>query len=125
MAALQRAHPERFGTGSEALKPLFRRAKGGPVLASQVKTLLDKAALAVGLPPDRMGIHSLRIGEASALLHAGVPIETIKRQGRWMSDSFQRYLWEANEDTRDLATRMVQDTSTLAITRQAPTSRYR
>ena len=45
--------------------------------------------------------------------------------GRWVSDSFQRYLWEANEDTRDLATRMVQDTSTLPITRQAPTSRHR
>ena len=82
MAALQRAHPERFGTGSEALKPLFRRAKGGPVLTSQVKTLLDKAALAVGLPPERMGTHSLRIGGASALLHAGLPIETIKRKGR-------------------------------------------
>ena len=71
MEALQRAHPERFGTGSEILKPLFRRARGGPILASQVKSLLDRAAVAVGLPPDRMGTHSLRIGGASALLHAG------------------------------------------------------
>ena len=111
--------------GSESLKPLFRRARGGPVLASQVRTLLERAALAVGLPPDRMGTHSLRIGGASALLHAGESIETIKRMGRWVSDSFQRYLWESNEDTRDLATRMVQDTSTLAITRLAPSSRHR
>ena len=75
MAALQRAHPERFGAGSESLKPLFRRARGGPVLASQVRALLERAALAVGLPPDRMGTHSLRIGGASALLHAGESIE--------------------------------------------------
>ena len=92
-------------------------------MASQIKALLDRAAVAVGLPPDRMGTHSLRIGGASALLHAGVDIEMIKRMGRWVSDSFQRYLWEANEDTRDLAKRMVRDTSTLAVTRLASTSR--
>ena len=84
--------PERFGEGSEALKPLYRRASGAPLLASQVKVLLVAAAGAEGLPVDRFGSHSLRIGGASALLHAKVPIEIIKRWGRWVSDSFQRYL---------------------------------
>ena len=36
--------PERFGEGSEALKPLYRLASGAPLLASQVKTLLVTAA---------------------------------------------------------------------------------
>ena len=120
LAALQRQHPERFGTGSECLRPLFRRHSGAPILASQVKSLLEAAAVAEGLPVDRFGSHSLRIGGASALLHAKVPIEIIKRWGRWVSDSFQRYLWESVEDSRDLSKLMAQDTTPLAITRQGP-----
>ena len=59
-----------------------------------------------------MGTHSLRIGGASALLHAGEHIETIKRIGRWVSDAFQRYLWEANEDTIGLSRKMARRRST-------------
>ena len=120
LADLQTAHPEWFGGGSEALKPLFRRAKGEPLLASQVKTLLERAAELEGLPVERMGTHSLRIGGASALLHEGVHIELIKRMGRWVSDSFQRYLWESTEDSRNLSRLMAHDTAPLAITRQGP-----
>ena len=88
------------------------------MLASQVRTLLERAAVAVGLPPDRMGTHSLRIGGASALLHAGVPVDIIKRWGRWKSDSFQRYLWDADEGARGLSTRMALDRSHLTSTRE-------
>ena len=90
------------------------------MLASQIKSLLTAAAEAEGLPVDRFGTHSLRIGGASALLHAKVPIEIIKRWGRWVSDSFQRYLWESTEDSRELSRLMAQDTTPLAITRQGP-----
>ena len=120
LAQLQRQHPERFGAGSESFRPLFRRSNGGPILASQVKSLLEAAATAEGLPVDRFGSHSLRIGGASALLHAKVPIEIIKRWGRWVSDSFQRYLWESVEDSRDLSKLIAQDMTPLAITRQGP-----
>ena len=120
LADLQKQHPERFGSGSEVLKPLFRRACGAPILASQVKTLLNGAAKMEDLPVDRFGSHSLRIGGAPALLHGGVSIEIIKRWGRWVSDSFQRYLWESNEDAKDLARLMASDTTTLAATRQGP-----
>jgi len=123
LADLQRQFPQRFTRGSEALKPLFRRASGAPVLASQVKVLLRHAAEREGIPVDRMGTHSLRIGGATALLHGKVPIELIKRMGRWVSESFQRYLWEANEDAKDLARIMASDTSTLAVTRQDPGGR--
>ena len=81
---------------------------------------MEAAAVAEGLPVDRFGSHSLRIGGASALLHAKVPIEIIKRWGRWVSDSFQRYLWESVEDSRDLSKLMAQDTTPLVVTRQGP-----
>ena len=89
------------------------------MLASQVKVLLVAAAEAEGLPVDRFGSHSLRIGGASALLHSNVPIEIIKRWGRWVSDSFQRYLWESTEDSRGLSKLMGRDVTPLAVTRQA------
>ena len=117
MALLQRHHPERFGNGAEILKPLFRRANGGPILTSQVKMMLANAAEECGMPPDRMGSHSLRIGGASALLHAGIQIENIMRWGRWLSNSFQRYLWEANETAQGVSRKMSDDTTTLAVTR--------
>ena len=84
---------------------------------SQVQVLIDTAAAQEGLPPKRFGTHSLRIGGATALLHAGVPVEIIKRWGRWVSDSFQRYLWDANEDAKGLSKKMAEDKSTLSNTR--------
>jgi len=100
--------------------PLFRKSDGTPIWADTVKHLLEKAAEEEGLPTARYGTHSLRIGGATALLHAGVHIDIIKRWGRWVSDSFQRYLWEAEEDAKDLSNMMASDTSTLAVTRQGP-----
>ena len=120
LGALQVQFPERFNRGSEAHKPLFRRANGGPILASQVRVLLEVAGEREGMPADRFGSHSLRIGGASALLHGGVPIEIIKRWGRWVSDSFQRYLWESSDASRGLSRIMASDRSTLAVTMQGP-----
>ena len=113
------AFPERFGTGREAHLPLFRTADGGPLWRSAVQGILQYAAREVGLDPDRYGSHSLRIGGATALLHAGVPIEVIKRWGRWLSDSFQRYLWDANEDAKGLSGKMARDMSTLVLSRES------
>jgi len=97
---------------------LFRKADGSPLWSNVVKHLLETAAGDEGLPTARFGTHSLRMGGATALLHAGVHIDIIKRWGRWVSDSFQRYLWEAEEDAKDLATKMACDKTTLSATRQ-------
>ena len=70
-----------------------------------------------GLPADRYGSHSLRVGGATALYHAGMPVEIIKRYGRWVSDCFQGYLWEGNEDSKGLAAKMASDTSGLMATK--------
>jgi hypothetical protein len=46
-----------------------------------------------------------------------MPVEVIKRYGRWASDSFQQYLWEGSEDSKGLALRMAKDQSSLMVTR--------
>ena len=112
-----RQFPERRAGGSESHLPLFRFDDGSPVLRSLVQGLLDLAAVALGLPPGRFGSHSLRIGGATAMLHAGMPVDLIKRMGRWVSDAFQGYLWEASEDTKGLAKKMSADRSTLMVSR--------
>ena len=78
---------------------------------------LERAALAEGYPPAKFGSHSLRIDGATALLHAGYDVAMIKRMGRWASDAFEAYLWEADTDARDVARRMADDNSTLMVTR--------
>ena len=112
---LQNLFPERFGEGEEAEKPLFRLADGSPLWRSYVQGWLERAAAEEGYAPERFGSHSLRIGGATAMLHAGVSVDLIKRMGRWVSDAFHGYLWESSEDTRDLAKKMSEDRSTLMI----------
>ena len=113
---IPRVFPQRFQGGEEAGLPIFRRANGAPLWRSQVQVLIDTAAAQEGLPPKRFGTHSLRIGGATALFHAGVPVGIIKRWGRWVSDSFQRYLWDANEDAKGLSRKMAEDSGTLSNT---------
>jgi hypothetical protein len=117
LKAMQKMFPERFRGGDESHLPLFRRASGRPLWRSNVQSIVDWAAEKEGMPSTRFGSHSFRIGGATALLHAGVPIEIIKRWGRWASDSFQRYLWDANEDAKGLSTRMATDNGTLVSSR--------
>ena len=42
---------------------------------------------AIGVDTSGIGLHSLRIGGASAALSSGVPDHVIKNHGRWKSDS--------------------------------------
>ena len=115
LAELQRQCPERFGNGAEAHKPLFRRGDGGPILASQIRTLLEVAGEWEGMPADRFGTHSLRIGGATALYHTVQDLERVKRFGRWKSDAFHGYLWESHEPQRGLSKGMVLDESSLTV----------
>ena len=43
--------------------------------------------------------------------------------GRWVSDSFQRYLWDANEDAKGLSKKMALDQSNLVLSRECRDSR--
>ena len=103
---LETLAPQRFGTGSEALKPLFRWSNGQVLKRVQVQNVLQKAAVACGLPAGRFMTHSLRIGGASALFQATGEIELVKRTGRWTSAAVQRYLHDGEIALKDCAEKM-------------------
>ena len=106
LGRLRQLAPQRFGKGSEALKPLFRWSSGRMLTRGQVQNALQKAAVAQGLPPERFLSHSLRIGGASALFQATGEIELVKRAGRWSSSAVQRYLHDGDIAMRDVAAKM-------------------
>ena len=83
----------------------------------QVQEATQGAAATANVPKERIATHSLRIGGASALLHAGFSVALIQRWGRWASDAFQSYLWESSEDARGVAAKMTSDKTTLTVTR--------
>ena len=62
--------------------PVFRFQSGAPLMRAQLQAVLERAAVALGLPPDRYRTHSLRIGGATALYHINPDTEVIKRWGR-------------------------------------------
>ncbi|OLP75601.1 hypothetical protein AK812_SmicGene44576 [Symbiodinium microadriaticum] len=106
LRAFRARAPQRFGTGSEALKPLFRWASGQMLRRTQVQHLLQRAAVGVGLPPERFMSHSLRIGGASALFQATGEIELVKRTGRWSSAAVQRYIHDGERALKEAAMKM-------------------
>ena len=107
--------PERFA-GREAGLPLFRWQGGRPVRREHVQALLQRAAEAVGLPRERFKAHSLRIGGASALLHATGEFDLVKRFGRWNSDAVHGYLHESAQQYQGLSTKMARDRSSVHYT---------
>ena len=68
---------------------------------------LRAAAAANGLPVDRVGTHSLRVGGATALYNAGWELAAVQRFGRWASGAFHGYLWDTHDLTRGAAGAMV------------------
>ena len=75
----------------------------------QLQAALQRAAEGVGLPRERFKAHSLRIGGASALLHATKDFELVKRFGRWSSDAVHAYLHDSAEQYLGLSSRMARD----------------
>ena len=66
-----------------------------------------RAAKGLGLPEGDLGAHSLRFGGASALWAQYQDTSLVKRWGRWASDSFQTYIWEARETAKGVAQKMI------------------
>ena len=74
-----------------------------------VASIINMAAVAEGVNPTDMGTHSMRIGGATALYHCTQDLHLVRRYGRWSSNSFLGYLWEAHEAQKGLALRMGRD----------------
>ena len=62
------------------------RKSGGLSYSRLRERLLERTAL-VGMDPRLFGMHSLRVGGATAAANAGVPDRLFKRHGRWKSQS--------------------------------------
>ena len=62
------------------------------VSPSQVRSILRFGLKRLGLEASLYGTHSFRIGRCSDLMKAGVPLEEIKRRGRWKSNAVFRYM---------------------------------
>ena len=71
---------------------LFCHINGQPLTRYQFGAVLNKAITALNLPTTHFRTHSFRIGAASWLASKGVSYETIKKMGRWQSNSFLKYI---------------------------------
>ena len=97
--------PGRF-KGPEAERALFRWGNGVALKRIEVQSILQKAAVAEGLPADRFLSHSLRIGGASALFQVTADVELVKRMGRWTSSAVHRYLHDGGHVLKELSGKM-------------------
>lgn len=70
--------------------PALAMSQGG-ITADNVATTIRRAAVKMGLDPNRFSTHSVRIGGATALLNAGTDRLLIKLMGRWLSNAFEAY----------------------------------
>ncbi|MEW8545794.1 MAG: tyrosine-type recombinase/integrase [Candidatus Thiodiazotropha sp.] len=70
----------------------FTHQNGSPLTRSQFSGVLTKSVRTLGLPTQIYTSHSFRIGRASDLASRGVPVEVIKKLGRWKSLAVERYI---------------------------------
>ena len=70
----------------------FCHLNGKPLTRYQFGAVLTKCINHLGLPSKGYRTHSFRIGAASWLAKKGVSDESIKRMGRWKSQTFKRYI---------------------------------
>jgi hypothetical protein len=103
LAEMQHHFPERFGGGKEELQWLLRTPGGRPLQRAEVQGYLRRAAQAVGEDPSTIGSHSLRFRGASALWAAFRDSGLVRRFGRWASETFHQYLWDARSNSAGLA----------------------
>jgi len=108
----ERHFPHRI-RGTEAHLPLFRWQDGSFITRQQLQLQLEIAAIAEGVDPQEYGSHSLRIGGATAMYHVVGDLQQVRRFGRWATDTFHAYLWEAHEPMRPISAKMAEDNSAL------------
>lgn len=75
----------------------FSHVDGTPLTRSQLSSILTKAIRILGCPSQLYTSHSFHIGRANDLVVMGVQNDTIKKLGRWPTDSVEEYirLWNA------------------------------
>ena len=107
IADYQAHAPERFSGGAQESEQLLVWSNGRPLTREDLQQILTRAAEACGDDPSRIGSHSLRFGGATALWAATGDSALVQRWGRWKSDAFHGYLWEARENARGITSSML------------------
>ena len=72
--------------------PLFIFSDGSPVRPYHYRLVLKCAIKMAGLDQNNYDCHSLRIGRSCDLFRDKMPVEDIKKLGRWKSNSVFDYL---------------------------------
>ena len=86
--------------GVAATTPLFREVDSDhPLRTGKLRRLLQSFMLVIGEVPSEFGLHSLRIGGATALFAAGATPIVIRTMGRWSSDCYRLYVRACYEQT--------------------------
>ena len=86
--------------GAALMTPLFRDVDSNePLRTGALRRLLQSLMLAIGEEPKRFGLHSLRIGGATALFAAGATPIVIRTMGRWSSDCCRLHVRACYEQT--------------------------
>ena len=99
-------YPQRYGGGNDTMGPLFRTEDDRLLPRGAVQAMIERSGKALNMPEGDLGTHSLRFGGASAIWAAYGESALVKRWGRWASDSYQTYLWDARKASQDVAKRM-------------------
>jgi integrase len=78
-------------------RPINRHGQlsSGRMSPAAIADVVKRACARAGLDPDRYAGHSLRAGLATAARKGRAPADSIKRQGGWKSDQYQRYIRHA------------------------------
>ena len=77
-----------INSDDESAIPLF-----GPSAMEKLRGILKWAAHSNHLPVDRFSLHSMRIGGATCLFLQGIPLDDIRKYGRWKTTSVNIYLY--------------------------------
>ena len=86
--------------GAAATTPLFRDVETNePLRTDALRRLLKLLMMTIGEDPREFGLHSLRIGGATALFAAGATPIVIRTMGRWSSDCYRLYVRACYEQT--------------------------
>ena len=105
--AMFQRYPARYTGGLEEELPVCRLDNGEALTRASVQDILVRAAKAQGIE-GRLGAHSLRFGGASAIWAAYRNGDVLRRYGRWASDAFHSYIWEARMSSMELAKSMTE-----------------
>ena len=80
------------GKYTSDLEQFFVFSDSSAVKPAQLRNMLKKPIEFNHLDAGCYSVHAMRTGRASDLLAAGVPVDTIKKLGRWKSSAIFRYL---------------------------------